>query len=58
MHKSVYFKNIAVVRIKKGAYRIYFLGISKREAKKLMKNSNLFDKKGIYKKFLFIFFNI
>ena len=47
MQESVHFKNIAVVHIKKDAYRIYFLGMSKREAKKLMKNSNFIDKKGI-----------
>ena len=46
MQKSNNFKNIAVVHIKKSAYRIYFLGMTKHEAKKLMKNSNLIDKKG------------
>ena len=45
--KSISFKNIAIVHVKKSAYRIYFLDMSKREAKKLMKNSNLIDKKGI-----------
>ena len=45
--KSISFKNIAVVHVKKSAYRIYFLGMTKHEAKKLMKNSNLIDKKGI-----------
>ena len=40
-------KNIAIVHVKKSAYRIYFLGMTKHEAKKLMKNSNLIDKKGI-----------
>ena len=40
-------KNIAVVRVKKSAYRIYFLYMSKREAKKLMTNSNSIDKKGV-----------
>ena len=45
--KSTYFKNIAIVHIKKSASRIYFLCISKHEAKKLMNNSNLIDKKGI-----------
>ena len=40
------FKNIAIVHVKKSAYRIYFLYMSKREAKKLMDNSNLSDKKG------------
>ena len=47
MQKSINFKNIAVVHIKKSAYRIYFLGMTKHEAKKLMKNSNLIDKKGV-----------
>ena len=46
MKKSNNFKNIAIVHVKKSAYRIYFLGMTKHEAKKLMKNSNLIDKKG------------
>ena len=41
------FKNIAIVHIKKSACRIYFLGMTKHEAKKLMVSSNLIDKKGI-----------
>ena len=45
--KSRDFKNIAIVRIKKNAYRIYFLCMSKRKAKKIMINSNLINKKGI-----------
>ena len=48
MQKSTDFKNIAIVHVKKSAYRIYFLDMSKREAKKLMFNSNLIDKIGIY----------
>ena len=47
MQKSADFKNIAIVHVKKSVYRIYFLGMSKREAKKIMNNSNLIDKKGI-----------
>ena len=47
MQKSNDFKNIAIVHVKKSSYRIYFLYMSKREAKKLMNNSNLVDKKGI-----------
>ena len=39
-------KNITTIRIKKGVYRICFLFISKREAKKIMVNSNVIDKKG------------
>ena len=38
-------KNIALLHIKKSVYKIYFLYMSKREAKKLMNNSNLIDKK-------------
>ena len=47
MQKSIDLKNIAIVHIKKSAYRIYFLDMTKREAKKLMANSNLTDKKGV-----------
>ena len=39
-------KNIAIIRIKKTVYRIFFLLMSKREARKLMANSNAIDKKG------------
>ena len=47
MQKYIDFKNIAIVHIKKNAYRIYFLCMSKHEAKKLMTNSNLINKMGI-----------
>ena len=47
MHKCNKFKNIAIVHVKRNVYRIYFLYLSKREAKKLMENSNLIDKKGV-----------
>ena len=47
MQKSNNSKNIAIIHVKKSAYRIYFLYMSKREAKKLMTNSNLIDKKGV-----------
>ena len=46
MQKCNKLKNIAVVHVKKSAYRIYFLYMSKRKGKKLMINSNLIDKKG------------
>ena len=39
-------KNIAIIRIKKTVYRICFLFMSKREARKLIANSNVIDKKG------------
>ena len=47
MQKSTKFKNTAIVHVKKSAYRIYFQYMSKHEAKKLLTNSNLIDKKGI-----------
>ena len=40
-------KNSAIVNVKKSVYRIYFLYMNKREAKKLMTNSDLIDKKGV-----------
>ena len=39
-------KNIAIIHIKKSVYRISFLFMNKHEAKELMVNSNLTDKKG------------
>ena len=45
--KSMDFKNIAIVHVKKSAYRIYFLYMNKREAKKLMTKSNLIENMGI-----------
>ena len=47
MQKCNKLKNIAIFHIKKSVYRTYFLYMSKREAKKLMTNSNLIDKKGV-----------
>ena len=56
MQKCNKFKNIAIVHVKKSVYRIYFLYMSKREAKKLMTNSNLIDKKGVLLKKIYLFF--
>ena len=39
-------KYLKVAYVKKSVYRIYFLYMRKREAKILMTNSNLIDKKG------------
>ena len=47
-------KNIAINRIKKSVYRIFFLFMSKRQARKLMANSNVIDKKD----FLLSFFSL
>ena len=55
MQKCDKLKNIAIIHIKEIAYRICFLYISKREAKKLMINSNLIDKKGVKNLFIYFF---
>ena len=47
VQKSVSFKNIAIVRVKKSVYRNYFQEVKKHEVKKSIANSNLIDKKGI-----------
>ena len=47
MQKCNKFKNIAIVHVKKSVYRIYFLYMSKSEAKKITNNSNLLGKKGV-----------
>ena len=47
MQKCDKLKNITIVHIKERVYRICFLYMSKREAKKLMTDSNLIDKKGV-----------
>ena len=44
--KSIDFKNIAIVHIKKNTYRIYFSCMNKNKAKKLIKNFDLIDKTG------------
>ena len=44
MQKSINFKNIVTVHVRESTYRIYFLSISKHEAKKLTNNTNLSDK--------------
>ena len=45
LQKCIKLKNIAIVQFKESVYRICFLYMSKREAKKLLANS--IDKKGV-----------
>ena len=52
MQKCNKLKNIAIVHVKKSVYRISFLHMSNREAKKLMTDSNLIDQKGVLEKFI------
>ena len=47
MQKSIDSKNIVIVHVRGSTYRIYFSGISKREAKKIIINSNVVNKIGI-----------
>ena len=46
VQRSTDFKDIAIVHIKKSAYRIYFQHMSKHEAKKIMNKFDLIDKSG------------
>ena len=46
VQRSTDFKNIAIVHVKKTAYRVYFKDISKHKAKKLMNKFNLVGKTG------------
>ena len=46
VQRSTDFKNIAIVHIKKSAYRIYFQHMSKHKAKKIMNKFDLIDKMG------------
>ena len=55
MQKCNRLKNISIIHIKESVYRICFLYMSKREARKLMTNSHLIDKKRSFMKNLFIF---
>ena len=47
MEKAISFNNAAIVYVKGSAYRIHFWYISKDDAIRIMKNSNLIDKKGV-----------
>ena len=55
MQKCNDFKNIGIVHVKKSAYRIYFCYMSQHEAKSLLNNSNLIDKKGVLSFFFYIY---
>ena len=46
VQRSTDFKDIAVVHIKKSAYRIYFQHMSKHQAKKIMNKFDLVGKMG------------
>ena len=53
--KSTDVKNIAIIHVKKTAYRVYFRDISKHKAKKLMNKFNLVGKTGdIYCKIIIV----
>ena len=47
MQKAMSFNNVAVVNIKRSAYRIHFWYMSKDDAFNIMNGSNLIDKMGI-----------
>ena len=47
LQKAVSFNNIAIVYVKRSAYRITFWYISKDDAINMMNNSSLIDKTGV-----------
>ena len=47
MQKAISFIDVAIVHVKRSAYRILFWYMSKDDAISVMNNSNLIDKKGI-----------
>ena len=47
MEKAMSFKNVAVVYVKRNAYRIHFSYMSKDDATNVMNGSNLTDKRGV-----------
>ena len=47
MQKAMIFNDVAIVYVKRSAYRIHFWYMSKDDAISIMNNSNLIDKKGV-----------
>ena len=54
MQKAMSFNNIAIVYVKKKAYRIHFWYMSKDDAINIMDGFNLFDKRGVLSKVFII----
>ena len=50
--KAMSFNDVAIIYVKRSAYRIHFWYLSKDDAISIMKNSNLIDKKGVLQFFL------
>ena len=47
MQKATSFNNIAIVYVKRSAYRVHFRYMSKDDAINMMNGSNLVDKSGV-----------
>ena len=47
MQKAMSFNNVAIVYVKRNAYRINFWYMNKDDATNIMNGSNLADKKGV-----------
>ena len=47
MQKDMSFNNVAIVYVKRSAYRIHFWYMSKDDAINIMNGSNLVDKRGV-----------
>ena len=47
MQRAMSFNDVAIINVKRNAYRIHFWYMSKDDAISIMINSNLVDKKGV-----------
>ena len=54
MQKAMNFNDIAIVYVKRSAYRIHFWSCTKSDAISIMDNSNLIDKK-VFDNFFIIY---
>ena len=54
MQKAMIFNDVAIVYVKRSAYRIHFWYMSKDDAISIMSNSNLVDKKVFFSFFYYI----
>ena len=55
MQKTMSFNDVAIVYVKGSAYGIHFWYMSKDDAIRIMSNSNLVDKKGVFFFFLIMY---
>ena len=58
MQKAMNFNDVAIVYVKGNAYRIHFWYVSKDDGIRMMNNSNLVDKGGLFVIFFLLIYKI